>query len=126
MTHSMLRVPHLATASVLLAASSGLGQDRIRSERVQFERGATSAVVESSITGYDIVDHVLGAREGQYMNVSMATDNTASYFNILAPGEDEVAMFNGSLAENQIRGHPPRERRLQGPGLHDAECRASE
>lgn len=94
-------------AIVLLAVSSGLGQDRIRSERVRFERGATSAVVESSITGYDIVDYVLGAGEGQYMNVSMATDNTASYFNILAPGEDEVAMFNGSLGENQYEGRLP-------------------
>ena len=107
MTHPMLRIPPLVTASVLLAASSGLGQERIRSERVQFERDATSAVVESSITGYEIVDYVLGAGEGQYMNVSMATDNTASYFNILAPGEDEVAMFNGSMAENQYEGILP-------------------
>ena len=52
------------------------------------------------IRGYEIVDYVLEAGKGQSMNVSMATDNLSSYFNILPPGESEVAMFidstNGS------------------------------
>ena len=37
------------------------------------------------------VDYVLKASKGQHMRVSMATDNGASYFNILEPGENEVA-----------------------------------
>jgi hypothetical protein len=41
------------------------------------------------------------------MNVSMATDNTASYFNILAPGQTDVAFFNGSVSENQYEGALP-------------------
>jgi hypothetical protein len=41
------------------------------------------------------------------MKVSMATDNTASYFNLLAPGETEVAFFNGSMGENQYQGVLP-------------------
>jgi hypothetical protein len=41
------------------------------------------------------------------MNVSMATDNTASYFNILAPDETEVAFFSGSTSENQFEGELP-------------------
>jgi hypothetical protein len=79
----------------------------IRDERIQFEPGATSAVVEDSIQGYEIVDYLLGAQAGQYMNVSMATDNGANYFNILAPGETEVAMFNGSTNSNQYEGTLP-------------------
>lgn len=92
------------TTSPAILVTPGWGQDEIRQERVQFKPGAISAVVENSITGYEIVDYVLNAREGQYMNVSMATDNTANYFNILAPGEDNVAMFNSSLGENQYEG----------------------
>lgn len=107
MIHARLRAPLLAAAILFLAAPAALGQRDIRSERVQFARGASSAVVEDSITGDDIVDYVLGAGEGQYMNVSMATDNGGNYFNILAPGEDEVAMFNGSIGDNQYEGILP-------------------
>jgi hypothetical protein len=41
------------------------------------------------------------------MNVSIATRNTATYFNILAPGETEVVFFNGSVSENQYEGVLP-------------------
>jgi hypothetical protein len=83
-------------------------QDDIRTERVQFKPGTTSAVIEGSINGYETVDYVLNAREGQYMNVSMATDNGANYFNILMPGENEEAMFNSSMGENQFEGILPK------------------
>jgi hypothetical protein len=98
------RLPLLVAAGVLAAAAAAAQQSEIRVERVRFAQGASSAVVEGSITGYEIVDYVLGAREGQQMNVSMATDNGANYFNLLAPGESEVAMFNGSVGENQFEG----------------------
>ena len=39
------------------------------------------------------VDYVIEADKGQQMKVSMATDNFSSYFNILPPGEGDVAMF---------------------------------
>jgi hypothetical protein len=94
--------------SVLLAVAGPLwARDEIRTERVHFKHGATSAVVEDSIKGYQTVDYVLGAKQGQTMNVSMATDNGANYFNILAPGENEVAMFNGSISGNQYEGTLP-------------------
>jgi hypothetical protein len=41
------------------------------------------------------------------MNVRMGTDSTANYFHLLAPSEHEVAMFNGSMAENQHEGMLP-------------------
>lgn len=64
-------------------------------------------MVKASIKGYETVDYVLGARAGQYMNVSLATKHGATYFNILAPGENEVAMFNGSVSQNQYEGTLP-------------------
>ncbi|ELS00437.1 hypothetical protein Xen7305DRAFT_00001380 [Xenococcus sp. PCC 7305] len=100
---SAVLIAALTTATVTNFAPA-LGQTDIRQERVQFQPGASSAIAESSITGYEIVDYVLGASEGQYMNISMATDNLSNYFNILMPGEDEVAMFNGSIRENQYEG----------------------
>lgn len=96
------------TTSPTILMTPAWGQDKIRQERVQFKPGEISAVVEDAITGYEIIDYVLNAREGQYMNVSMATDNSANYFNILAPGEDEVAMFNSSMGVNQYEGVLPK------------------
>jgi hypothetical protein len=108
MFSKMLRSLFIMTALVFLAATTAIAQKDIRTERVQFKKGSNSAVVESSITGYETVDYILGARKGQHMNVSMATDNTANYFNILAPGENEVAIFNGSIGANQYEGVLPR------------------
>ena len=42
------------------------------------------------------------------MNVSMATDNGANYFSILAPGENTVAMFVGSTSGKQFEGTLPK------------------
>ena len=108
MFSKMLRSLFIMTALVILTAATAIAQKDIRTERIKFKKGSNSTVVESSITGYETVDYILGARKGQYMNVSMATDNTANYFNILAPGENEVAMFNGSIGANQYEGILPK------------------
>jgi len=97
----------LMTCVLLLPVPVGFAGTDIRTERVKFTKGANSAVVEASIKGYETVDYVLGAKTGQYMNVSLGTKHGATYFNILAPGENEVAMFNGSVSENQYEGTLP-------------------
>lgn len=97
-----MRLSPILAFFALLALPALAGD--IRTERVHFAKGATSAVLIGTLTGYETVDYVLGAASGQYMNVSMTTDNTATYFNILAPGENEVAFFNGSVSENQYEG----------------------
>ena len=53
------------------------------------------------------IGYLLGARQGQSMNVSMATDNGANTFNIIAPGKENAAMFVGSTAGNQFEGRLP-------------------
>jgi hypothetical protein len=93
--------PLFAVAFSVLPAPAAIAQNDIRTEQVHFKPGANSAVVEGKITGYETVDYVLEASKGQHMNVGMATKNGANYFNILAPGENEVAMFNGSVNGNQ-------------------------
>ncbi len=98
----------LAFAISALAAHGALAQaNDIRKERVQFAKGASGATIVGSIKGYETIDYILDARAGQSMNVSMATDNGANYFNILAPGETNVAFFNGSISENQYEGTLP-------------------
>jgi membrane-bound inhibitor of C-type lysozyme len=87
--------------------SNSSGSGGARTQRVQFASGATSATVEDQIVGYESVDYVLGAQAGQTMNVSMATDNGANYFNILPPGSNDEAIFVGSTSGNQYEGTLP-------------------
>ena len=60
--------------------------DGIENRRVSFGAGADSATIEDVIIGYEIVDYLLNVQQGQALNISMATQNTATYFNILEPG----------------------------------------
>lgn len=96
---------HTLLATLLVSTTALAGE--IRTERVQFHKGAISATVQGTIKGYETVDYLLGARKGQYMNVSLATDNGANYFNIIAPGKADEAMFVGSTAGNQFEGTLP-------------------
>jgi hypothetical protein len=103
----------LRSRLLLIGLMSGvLGQpawadDGIRTQRVQFAKGANSATINGTIKGSQTVDYVLRASQGQSMNVSMATKHGATYFNILAPGQTEVAFFNGSVSDNQFEGTLP-------------------
>ena len=92
---------------IIVSVSDVSAKDEIRKERVQFKKGATTATIKGNIKGYETVDYLLGAKAGQHMNVSLATKHGATYFNILAPGENEVAMFNASVSQNQYEGALP-------------------
>lgn len=81
-----------------------LAVEDIRAEPVHFKKGANSAVIDGKIKGYETVDYLLDAKAGQTMNVSLATQHRATYFNILAPGENQVAFYNGSMNQNQYEG----------------------
>jgi hypothetical protein len=68
---------------------------------VQFEPGNYGTMVNGSIKGRDYVDYTLGAKGGQEMFVELTvTDSNGNgtvYFNILPPGEEFVAIYNGSM-----------------------------
>lgn len=103
----MMRILVSMAFSLFVLATASYAAD-IRSERVRFEPGATSTTIKDSITGYETVDYIVGAKKGQYLNASIATKNGANYFNILAPGEDNVAFFIGSTKGNQYEGKLPK------------------
>lgn len=90
---------HLEILSVLIAMifSVGLVTPTLAqsTERVQFAQGNDNAAIEASVKGREYRDYLLGARAGQSMSVSLITDGSA-FFNILPPGSDGAAIFNGS------------------------------
>ena len=124
MLQALIRKTLPIAALIALATATAFARDDIRTERVHFKPGASSATIKGSIKGYQTVDYVLEVSEGQQMNVSMATDNLSSYFNILPPGEGDVATFIGSTSGNQYEGTLPTSGTYKNPCLYDAQCRA--
>jgi len=95
----------LAAALVLtLAPALALAQDAIREVRVQFPRGASSTTIKGTLKGRETIDYKLGAAAGQRMTVTLTTDNTANYFNLIEPGAGDVAYFVGSNSGNHFEG----------------------
>lgn len=76
----------------------------IESRPVHFAKGSSSATLTGSIKGDQIVDYKLRTRAGQTMNVTLKTDNSANYFNVLPPGSNDVAVFVGSTGGNDWSG----------------------
>jgi hypothetical protein len=97
-----------ALCAFLLSAMAADAQaGDVHSERVHFKKGASEAQIEGHLQGYETLDYVLGARAGQEMVVTLHTDNTANYFNLLAPGETEIAFFIGSRDGERFQGELP-------------------
>jgi len=93
----------VATFALMLGA---VAQAQIRTERVQFAKGASSKTITGSLKGDASVDYIVGARAGQTLNVTLKPGNPSNYFNVLPPGS-ETALFVGSSSGNTYSGRLP-------------------
>ncbi|MBU2950122.1 hypothetical protein KO493_05360 [Tamlana agarivorans] len=103
MKQNIIKTLGLCVLGCFLAFSSAHAQG-IKKEVVKFEEGKFTTSIENNIKGDQIVDYTVNVKEGQFLNVSMATDNSANYFNLMEPNEEYVAIFNGSMSENMFEG----------------------
>jgi hypothetical protein len=91
-------------AALLIIFASGcpaaLAGD-IRSEAVRFAPGASSTVINGRIVGRESVSYTIGAEAGQVMTVRLNASNTATYFNVYAPGRGPG---DEALAVSEITG----------------------
>ncbi|MFL5255888.1 MAG: hypothetical protein ACJ8AI_23910 [Rhodopila sp.] len=81
----------------------------ITTRPIQFARGAHSAVVEGHISGHQSTDYTIRAHAGQTANISLASRNPGVTFNLIAPGEKNVAFHIGSVVGNQFEGALPKD-----------------
>lgn len=86
-----------ALVLALLVAAPSAAQDAVRTERIQFGRGARVAKVTGVVQGYGSAQYLVGLQAGQTLKVALQTNNLSNYFNITAPGAD-TAMFVGSTS----------------------------
>jgi hypothetical protein len=101
----LLAVVFFVAPSLICAAV--IADPNRRSEVVHITKGATSTVIKGQIKGDRYVDYQVRARAGQTLSVEMKTGNASSYFNILALGSGDVAMFVGSTSGNRFSGVLP-------------------
>jgi len=85
---------------LIINSSHVIAKDEIRTERVQFKKGATSAVIKGRLEGYSDVDYLVRAGAGQTITVSLQRSNLSNYFNVLPPGSKDVAMYVGQTGED--------------------------
>lgn len=97
----------LAVLPVAGALAPAFAADGIETRPLQFAKGASSAVVKGSIKGYQAIDYTVRARQGQSATIKLTTGHTATYFNLLAPGEQDVAFFNASTQGKAYEGTLP-------------------
>jgi hypothetical protein len=94
----------IAVAWALLAGAPQAVATDIESHRISFAKGASSATIKGSITGYQTIDYKVRAKAGQTMTASLKTNSSANYFNVLPPGSNDVAVFVGSTSGNEWNG----------------------
>jgi hypothetical protein len=90
-----------ALAFMALFATSAIAVDPgIRTEKVQFAKGSSSAVIKGQLKGDATVDYRLRAGAGQTLAVQLQKSNPQNYFNVLPPGSKDVAMYVGQTGED--------------------------
>ncbi|MGB5134260.1 MAG: hypothetical protein WBN89_03710 [Prochlorococcaceae cyanobacterium] len=105
-----MRAPLAFVAAGLLAislpAGVGVAQTAIESQRVTFQAGADSTLLQGQLKGDQTIDYILRAGAGQTLTVELKGSNPQNYFNVIAAGTDN-ALFIGSSSGNSFRGLLP-------------------
>ena len=99
-----MKVRLLVATTVLTFAQSiagtALADAGIRQEKVQFAKGASSAVIKGQLKGDETVDYVVRAAAGQTLSVKLQETNPQNYFNVMPPDSNGSAMFVGDTGED--------------------------
>ncbi|MDB6179690.1 SH3 domain-containing protein [Paracoccus sp. Z330] len=90
----------IVAAVISLSTTSAFAQG-MRSVDVRFAPGSAGTSISDSIVGYESVLYRVGAEAGQTMRVVLAPSNTATYFNVYAPGREpgDEALGNGQFTD---------------------------
>lgn len=73
----------LALAALTLGIVSAVPAADDPTQRVQFESGANSAIINGSVTGYRSLRYLLAARAGQTLSISFLPSKDSLYFNVV-------------------------------------------
>jgi hypothetical protein len=78
----------------LLCSADVLAQKK--AERVQFQKGTSTATVKGSISGYGYKDYLIKASAGQTLSLTLKSNNSFTYFVVFPPAEGADNLVNDS------------------------------
>ena len=81
-----------------------LAMAQITTKNVTFPAGKNSTTINGTIKGDQTIDYIVSAKAGQAIKVNLTTKSTSLYFNVLAPGSNDEAIFIGSNEGNSYSG----------------------
>lgn len=75
-------------------------------QRITFEKGADHAILSGEITGRDMVEYKLGAKDQQFLQVVMLPEGKGADFNIYIPGRGpgDEALFGSLTGDRKYLG----------------------
>lgn len=83
---------------IVLAANAEIKAQTVK--RVRFAKGATSATVKGTITGYKYIDYKIGIRAGQVLSLELSPQNKAELVIFMPKGEnmpDAAGISGGTM-----------------------------
>jgi hypothetical protein len=94
----------LVTASLAVSPGAAWADPDQRIERVQFPAGRAQTSIQGRIVGYESVSYRVGAEAGQGLSIRLRPSNTATYFNLYAPGSGpgDQALANSGLTGGRV------------------------
>jgi hypothetical protein len=86
-------------------ASATSSEPVTQTERVRFPAGATGATLRGRLNAGDAVNYVLGARDGQFLSVTLSPADADTHFNVFVPdGGTLYESIDGGEDGNRYRG----------------------
>ncbi len=98
---------NLVIFSLLSAALTPVAPaDETASQRIQFERGESQAIITGEVAGRQLALYTINAREGQWLEVGMLPGVKGADFNIYIPGRapGDEALFNSLSGDRRYTG----------------------
>lgn len=90
----------LSTVIFFFATAAAAPMGAVR--HIEFNNGEAS--VHDQIKGRQFMDYKFSVGAGQRFRASLKTNNSANYFNLLGPGQADMAFFNGEMNDNSYAG----------------------
>ena len=95
-----MRTLSLLTTAAIVATVMPVFAEKTHTERIHFADGKSSATLTGKVSGRDTVLYKLNAKDGQFLKVSLTTDNESADFNLYIPGRGpgDEALFTSAMS----------------------------